>query len=1034
MKRDEIVKIKSVASLPAQSSSRIPKQELTTSVLQFLSATSSEAIIGIFFALLVFIYAVFGIVGLLPIGVAIGIALHAFWESQSQENGTGQRKDTSLDIVKRLLDLRNQNFHCGTGKPEINTTSGSFDYFQPETAAALRELVEAIIQHHVKSWYQPILPRSPSFILASQQALSRFILSISLHLSKKRSADIFLDFLTNSSSIIIVFLSELSVALSQSSGPPVEAVYSYLSTNPDSSLANALDEEHQTKKLKLATIDLLQNFLDKTIYDCELVRIFFSEVLSRLVLEKTLETCSKSEWINWWIVSFLEKGEPDISQMIDAGMNTVRQEGDFHEKIEGSVNSVPTETQTPIEEEQLQRFNKLDTSRISEISHMDAAEEVRRLSNLIAEEEAKKANSLLKSSDASFRVPIKFEEQTDKFINFKKIKKNGDKLSSADNYVCTPNSETLHTFEYKNHSKLDQSRWPSASLELPPSPPSLQNDTFKNFDQLNLDSISGKLKKSPPRVKKKRSLTLHNATIVINDDDLSTEKGKLRNKPNSDYLIQIEPASFNFSGWMIVRRYTDFEILHEILRRIAQISGVTWFTDQHPNLPNWKDNTKASLRGELERYLRDACWFQPLAESEGMKRFLKKDEEQLVSYQNNKNGFSAIAWPTPTALETVGKGVLDVIANAPKGVAGGGKAITGVLNNIGNLGQKKPSGRQIETLTRTASVGSSNLSQMSRASEESSRNSLLSQVQLNKIQHSEWESNQNPVEDHPQESHSSTSTRSSISTHQSLNTSHEDLDVVLSQKSLHNSGVQNLSEPLVLPPTPSEIPDHFRCQNVNGSITSHSHFNNSAFPVRANTNPAPSLPVQDSQASITKTNLKSRAAMHEKDQKMSSPLTESEAKVAVELIFAVISEMYTISSAWNIRRTLLTATKTYFLRPGNPSLSKIQSLIQESVIVANTSDTGVATHLRRLREKCFPSEEESSSCPTEMSTEDKERLRIKARNLLIKRGVPIALTGIMGQAATSEAMGRIFDCLQIEKFARGLIFGLLLQAIHAVVH
>ena len=175
-------------------------------------------------------------------------------------------------------------------------------------------------------------------------------------------------------------------------------------------------------------------------------------------------------------------------------------------------------------------------------------------------------------------------------------------------------------------------------------------------------------------------------------------------------------------------------------------------------------------------------------------------------------------------------------------------------------------------------------------------------------------------------------------------------------------------------------------------------------------------------------------ASSRKAQKEWTPLTEQETRIAVELLFAVISETYTLSSAWNIRRTLLIAAKTYLLRPGNPSLSSIQSLIQDSVIATNTSEAGITAHLRKLRENILPTEEEIKAWPQEMSVEDKERLRVKARRLLADRGVPAALTGVMGQAATSEAMQRIFDALQVEEVARGLVFGLLLQGVRAVTH
>lgn len=184
--------------------------------------------------------------------------------------------------------------------------------------------------------------------------------------------------------------------------------------------------------------------------------------------------------------------------------------------------------------------------------------------------------------------------------------------------------------------------------------------------------------------------------------------------------------------------------------------------------------------------------------------------------------------------------------------------------------------------------------------------------------------------------------------------------------------------------------------------------------------------------SIPLTSVPQAPALPRRPRKEATPLSEAETRVAVELLFAVINEMYTLSSAWNIRRTLLTAAKTFLLRPGNPSLSSIQTLIQDSVIAANTTDTGIATHLKKLRENTLPTEEELKAWPAEMSSEEKERLRIKARKLLVERGVPAALTGVMGQAATGEAMGRIFDCLQVEEVARGLIFGLLLQGLRAV--
>lgn len=156
--------------------------------------------------------------------------------------------------------------------------------------------------------------------------------------------------------------------------------------------------------------------------------------------------------------------------------------------------------------------------------------------------------------------------------------------------------------------------------------------------------------------------------------------------------------------------------------------------------------------------------------------------------------------------------------------------------------------------------------------------------------------------------------------------------------------------------------------------------------------------------------------------------------MAVELLFAVINELYTLSSAWNIRRTLLTAAKSFLIRPGNPSLVSIQTVIQDTVLEANTSDAGMATHLRKIRENSLPTEEELKAWPAELTAEEKEELRVKARKLFLQSGVPAALMGIMGQSATSEALGRVFDCLQVEELARGLFYGIILQAARVITH
>lgn len=154
--------------------------------------------------------------------------------------------------------------------------------------------------------------------------------------------------------------------------------------------------------------------------------------------------------------------------------------------------------------------------------------------------------------------------------------------------------------------------------------------------------------------------------------------------------------------------------------------------------------------------------------------------------------------------------------------------------------------------------------------------------------------------------------------------------------------------------------------------------------------------------------------------------------MAVELFFATINELYTLSSAWTLRLTLLNAAKSFLLRPGNPNLEAIRVLLQTTMIDANTSDIGIATHLTKLRENALPTEAELKAWPPPPSDEAKERMRQKARKLLVEKGMPQALTSVMGAAASGEALGRVFDCLQVPEVARGLVFALILQGVRAV--
>lgn len=862
---------------------------------------------------------------------------------------------------------------------------------------------------------------------------------MSAHVSRKRPADNFIDFVTRSASFIIILLQEIATAIQASPGDvPTEAVDLYLKMKRDSTLANILDPDYQTKQFSVAAEDILQNYLDPKTYNCMPARVFLHQILAKLVLEMIVVTCSKPEWINGWIVQLLEAGEPELLNAIDAGV----------EGSSGQLQSVKTGAEKTDDQNTALLAERKEHKRVvskAQEAMDDAMREAQRLSQMIAEEDAKRLREQNAQSASTSTL-------------------NDDQSESTTQGIVTPTSSASDTHTDHDLVDLGISGLSSPPMSaVAPSPPyksaeelAKEEETkkaFTSFDQLVLPQPPTALMDNPTPTERPPPLTLHNSTMSIFDDSMPGEKGNIKSKPTAEYLIQIEPKSSHHTGWMTARKYSEFETLHEVMRRIAAITGTTGFSEAHPTLPGWKGHTKASLRGELERYLNHAVQYQPLAESEGMKRFLDKE---LGSGKSPGNGFPGMNWAGQT-FDTVGKGMLGVLTKAPKEVAGGGKAlfggVTGVLGSVtGPLGGKKnreslisatgsttPSASPAPSRTSTSTPpiqtrqtrAESTVSElpkhirsestMSLATKRTSMDSLrdpnspVIDQQPAREAPMERRPSCNPEGDDKRSGRSSKYGSRNNSRAPSVHGKIEDLSPMMGGDQILN-----------LPPMPSEIPDDY---NVTRNPTEITH---SQKPSRTSMDSAPSLPRRTSTTSLTTSSPSKSSLKKTRTDPAYTPLSETETTVIIELFFAVINELYTLSSAWTLRRTLLNAAKTYLLRPSNPQLSSITSLLQTTVLDDNTSDAGLAYHIRKIRENALPTEDELKTWPAPMSDDDKEKLRVKARKLLVERGMPQALTSVMGQAASGEALGKVFDCLQDQRVARGVMFGMVLQGLRAV--
>jgi PXA domain/Sorting nexin C terminal/PX domain len=791
-------------------------------------------------------------------------------------------------------------------------------------------------------WYRPILSSENTFPDACRKVLVGFIKSLSTHMTRKRSADTFLQFVTNSSSMIIVFLNELSLALqatSPDSSSTEHYVREYLKKYPESNLANVLSIDQQQRKLKMVADDVLSNFLDVPTYQCEVVKNFLREVFAGVVLESVVKSCSQPDFINSWIVHLLKEGEPEIMNAIDAGLESASK-GDIAalSGIAGHASQDLAKATPPT--------NKAHRKGPSRAEQEAAAlhKPIRELSHGRGDAGSLARNDSLSSISMQGAIPSPSTEKPS----------GGDREETEE-----PPQQLIETTSYEQN--LSETK-----------------NTEHDADDTTI-------------------YILYGASVLVDDGSVPGDKVTMKAKPTTEYMLQIEPASTRYPGWMIFRKYQDFEHLHKGLETLSRYHHVS-FLETHASLPGYRDQTKSSLAKALERYLRDALEYKELATSERFQRFLDKDNELgQTAPTPPKTGLSVRASST---FENMGKGMLGVLSNAPKGVAGGGKAMfDGVSGVFGGVNRSRKSVDIISTQLSSSSIGESN-DTLNNIQEDQDNASL----QDNTPQ----EQNSPPVIDQ-QDQQTNESSTSAVDI--------PPVETSEKEQTADDSEEQNTAQAIQTSPESSAAP----------SIRKTSLESEDAKSEQPDNVLRSSETGDDSHTPKKEPTEQNRASS-------SSPITEDETRVAVELIFAVINELYTLSSAWNFRKTLLNAAKSYVLRPkNNPHLESIRALVQESMIDAHTTDEAIATNINKIRENSLPTEEEMKAWPPPLSKDESEKLKNEAKRLLIERGMPQVLMSVMGAAASGEALGKVFDCLQVEEVGRGFMFALILQALRAVI-
>lgn len=177
-------------------------QRFADQALDFLSHASNETLGACLAGLGATTYLILGRIGLVIIGVAGGVVLHATWEGirgddrdeETKKAERERRREAGIEVAKRVLDLRpsksSENNFEGVKMSAYQTLD--FSNFEPETAQALNMFTDAVIKDYVYYWYGPTLPGEESFPASCRRTLTAFMLSLSGHLQRKRPADAFL--------------------------------------------------------------------------------------------------------------------------------------------------------------------------------------------------------------------------------------------------------------------------------------------------------------------------------------------------------------------------------------------------------------------------------------------------------------------------------------------------------------------------------------------------------------------------------------------------------------------------------------------------------------------------------------------------------------------------------------------------------------------------------------------------------------------------------------------------------------------------
>lgn len=766
----------------------------------------------------------------------------------------------------------------------------------------------------------------------------------------------------SSSSTLIVFFRELRAASVETES--ATGIAEYIQNNPDSALAQMIDEKFQQERLRQLATRLLTIFARKTDRECEAGMLFAREMLAMQVLNLTATSCSTSSFVNWYIVETFKEVQDQGGLLGDDSRAKEAQEAMRRAAAEAA-----------------EMTRMLEAEKNEELTKSTLAETA--VSNLPTEPAPKTTfGSLLKDPDI---LPPNLEQVEAILRRPGALPPPPDLIDEVEAAAQTSNEK------------------PVSSNSIPSAETARLSSSSLNYEE-------------PPQE------TLQGANISLMD--LSTDAGTgkpIRQKSTLSYMITIELVGGRVPGWVAIKQFSDFESLHEVLRRLAIVSGLRSFPIE---LPESKGKMHQTLADELEQYLKTALAQKQLADSEAMKRFFGKEINDL-SLGKKKT------WPP---LKGVGEGMRGAMLSSAEGsqkLLAAAWATTGI--------NKKRSSTPIGTAKSQSEATLKDIMKPpaeKSPAEKASAASNLKDLVTDEIPSPEEEDTSyhsplfresatflNQMNAAPDTGLQRSSTSSSLNGYTFIG----DGDVSNSASSTSLNVVENMpSRPLVYKPQ-EDAP------RMSQTFTTAPRESVETSVPKAPSPLPPPLPERHPERQTKTTSqpppLPERAPRlppRLPPRPQAPELSANDAQQILDIGFTILSEFYALSPrTWLIRKSLLNLLKSLLISNGLTYIETIRTMIQEDLIKnCLTSDDWIASQVKAVTDSMWP--------PTPWPPMDDEAYKIQAKELFVNKMLPETMRGLMGGAATTQALEIVFEALQDQRVAKGILVALMCDVIKAL--